>query len=124
VDGEEAAAPRDPLHVLAKACIILGIVALVRFVPEAFIILPRRPDEKYFAVAAMDLLMAVSWLTSGLALRKRSFGALGFATVVGGLLLAHGATSGIFFGRMILKGAHAAAIPILWRSWRSWDRGS
>src|SRR5688572_8928223 len=99
-DGEESS---DPLRLIAKICIILGIASLVRFGPELVIVSVNSTSGSYYAVLAQDIVIALLWLKSGLALRKRSFRAIGFAAVCGAAILAHGAVWAYIFGKEILK---------------------
>jgi len=57
----------------------------------------------YIALLALDLSIAGAWLKSGLAIRKHLRGALGFAVIVGAVILAHSAASGYFVGVRMVK---------------------
>jgi len=60
-------------------------------------------NNRYFALLALDLLIAGAWLKSGLALRKHRRGALGFAVIAGAVIFAHAAASGYFVGVRMVK---------------------
>jgi len=100
-DGEAIPTP-SRLPWIAKANVILGIASLVRFGPELLSVLHRDPKLAYYALVALDLLIAGLWLKCGLALKKHGRGALGFATLGGAVIFSHSIMSAIFVGHELV----------------------
>jgi hypothetical protein len=79
---------------IAKANIVLGIVCLVRLVPELVTVsLISGPHWKYLMLLGLDVLVGALWLRAGLALRKEPARNLAFAVFACALVLAHSITS-------------------------------
>jgi len=101
-DGAAIPAPAR-LPSIAKACIVLGIVAAIRLVPEVVVIVPRDPGRVYYLLLALDLLWAGLWIGAGVVLRSPRPAAVTFAAVDGALLLGNALASACFVGRDFLK---------------------
>ena len=109
-DGEAVPAP-SRLVWIAKANIILGIVSMIRCAPELLSVIPKGPKIAYYALAALDLLIAGIWLKCGLALKKNGRRALGFTTIAGAVIFSHSITSAIFVGQELLRGFSHRSSP-------------
>ena len=101
-DGEAIPAPTR-LPKLARASLILGIVAAIRLVPEVVAIVPRDPGHVYYLLLGLDLLWAGLWIGAGVVLRSPRPAAVKFAAIDGALLLGNALASACFVARDFLK---------------------
>jgi len=110
-------APAVPPRLLwiAKANIILGIVCLVRLVPELVtvsLMTGRGPHWQYLMLLGLDILVGALWLRAGLVLRKRPGQDFAFAVFACALVLAHSIVSGWFLGRILLRDLTRVVPPL------------
>jgi hypothetical protein len=112
-DGAAIPAPAR-LPWIAKASIILGIVAAIRLVPEVVVIVPRDPGRVYYLLLALDLLWAGLWIGAGVVLRSPRPPAIKFAAVDGALLLGNAIASAFYVARDFLKVPPSSPRPSNW----------